>query len=125
MERGIITPRTKAWKELDCKVVSMWWRLGHADVRRHRRPFPFFLRVDGKQHVMVETVPAVIAVLAEGEVNLGAFRKQERGIVLREWHRTILHDLVLAEELNFRQRIHEFGFHANDLKLVGSDPRAP
>ena len=86
--------------------------------------FAFLVGVDGKEHVVIEAVPAMISALAEVEIEFGAFGKPEGKILFRKRNGTVFHELVFAEKLNLGHGLDHFSFDANDLELVGGDPCA-
>ena len=80
--------------------------------------------VHGVQHKMIKTVPPIIAVFSEVEINIGAFWQPKRGVLLRKWNRSVLNRLMLTDQLNLWHRTYHVGLDPHNLKLVGSNPRS-
>src|SRR6516225_457186 len=85
--------------------------------------FAYFVhRIHGKQHEVIETVAAVVVMLAQFEINFRTLGQPKFHILFGKCYRCVFGDLMLSQKLNFWHRVHQLGFNADDLKLVGGYP---
>src|SRR5579871_1930090 len=112
--------QSRWWRRLRSKKKSGRWRfegclfpflwcLGWISVRDKLRVgyrgfgfFAFFLSIDGKQHVMIEAVLAVIAMPPEVQIDFGTLGKPKLYILLRKRHRTIFDNGMFASQPDLR-----------------------
>lgn len=58
---------------------------------------PLFYGVNRVQHVVIEAVAAMIAMLAEVEIDFHGLGQPQRDFLPREGDRAVIHHLVFAE----------------------------
>src|SRR5579864_8296050 len=92
--------------------------------RRRDWLLPLFYGVNRVQHVVIEAVAAMIAMLAEFEINFYALGQPQRNLLPGEGDRAVIHDLVFAEQHDLRHWPDHLRFDPHDLEFVGDDPGA-
>ena len=87
-------------------TIPAWaWRMS---VRMRCRRFMVLLRIHRKQHVVVKAMFPIVAMTAEIEIDFGTPGKPQLHISLGERHRAIFNNLVLADQPDLRNRVHQF-----------------
>ena len=84
----------------------------------------FLVRINREEHVMIETVSPMIAVVANVEVNVGTLGQPKVQVFLLKMNWTVFSNGMFSQELNLLHGAHQFGFDTHNLKRVSSDPCA-
>ena len=83
------------------------------------------VRIDGKQHEMIEAVAPEVVPPMNVQIKLRAFGQPEFGVGLLEEDWAIFDGLMFIENLELRNRPDQFRFDADDLECTRRNPGAP
>lgn len=104
------------------KIKELSRRVGGDGVSRSA---DFLAVVHGEEQELAEDMAAMEALTGKRAVPIGALRKPELQGFAREIHRGIFNKLMIAEQPDLRNRVHDIGFHGENLEAARVNPRAP
>lgn len=81
--------------------------------------------VHGEEQELAEDMAAMEALTGKRAVPIGAFGKPELQGLAGEIHRGIFNELMIAVQPDRRNRVHDIGFHGENLEAARVNPRAP
>lgn len=84
----------------------------------------FLLRINREEHVMIETVSPMIAVVANVEIDVCALGQPKVQVFLLEMNRPIFGNRMFSQELYLLHWAHKLGLDTHNLKRVRGNPCA-